>query len=76
MRLEAKQSCRCPGIHPEGWAFKATGNGGTSVHFAPVIHIDSRTDRAEVTALVSRAMKVTKAELVDDLSRKRLLRAS
>ncbi len=38
--------------------------GGASIHFAPVVHIDSRTDRAEVAALVDRAMRSSESRLI------------
>jgi hypothetical protein len=50
---------------------KASGGGGKqiSVTYSPTIHIDSRTDRAEVHALVSKAVQQGNAKLVDDLQR-------
>lgn len=47
----------------------AQGGGGISVNYAPVINVDSRTDRSEVHAIVSRAVKQGNADLVDKLSR-------
>lgn len=44
-------------------------SGGASVHYAPVISIDSRTDRNEVFALVTRAVQNGNAQLVDRLQR-------
>jgi phage-related minor tail protein len=46
-----------------------SGGRGVSVNYAPVIQIDSRTDRAEVHAIVSRAVKQGNADLVDKLQR-------
>lgn len=45
------------------------GRTGASINYAPVINIDSRTDRAEVQRLVSGAVKQGNAELVDKLQR-------
>lgn len=45
------------------------GGQKVEVTYAPTIHIDSRTDRAEVQALVSKAVKNGNAQLVDDLKR-------
>lgn len=47
------------------------GSGGTVIHLtnAPVISIDSRTDRAEVSALVANAVHQGNAALVDKLQR-------
>jgi len=45
------------------------GGGGISVNYAPVINVDSRADRSEVHAIVSRAVKQGNADLVDKLSR-------
>jgi tape measure domain-containing protein len=45
------------------------GSNGVSVNYAPVIQIDSRTDRNEVHAIVSSAVKRGNADLVDKLSR-------
>lgn len=46
-----------------------SGGGGRSVVITQNINIDSRTDRAEVHALVSRAVRQGNAELVDRLGR-------
>jgi TP901 family phage tail tape measure protein/lambda family phage tail tape measure protein len=45
------------------------GGGGTQVTYAPVIHIDSRTDRAEVAQLVQKAVQSGNAQLMDKLQR-------
>lgn len=45
------------------------GGAGASVTYAPQIHIDSRTDQAEVHRLVSGAVRQGNADLVDQLSR-------
>lgn len=45
------------------------GSNGVSVNYSPVIQIDSRTDRTEVHAIVSSAVKRGNADLVDKLSR-------
>lgn len=45
------------------------GRSGSSITYAPVINIDSRTDRAEVQRLVSGAVRQGNAELVDRLQR-------
>jgi lambda family phage tail tape measure protein len=45
------------------------GGKGLAVNYAPVIQIDSRADRTEVHAIVSRAVKQGNADLVDKLSR-------
>lgn len=43
--------------------------GGRSIVFSPQINIDSRTDRAEVAALVQGAMRNAQAELVERMDR-------
>lgn len=43
--------------------------GGATINYAPIINIDSRTDRAEVARLVGNAVKQGNAELVDRLKR-------
>ncbi len=45
------------------------GKSGVSVNYSPVIQIDSRADRNEVHAIVSRAVKQGNADLVDRLNR-------
>jgi tape measure domain-containing protein len=45
------------------------GKKGVSVNYAPVIQIDSRADRTEVHAIVTRAVKQGNADLVDRLTR-------
>jgi tape measure domain-containing protein len=45
------------------------GKKGVAVNYAPVIQIDSRADRTEVHAIVSRAVKQGNADLCDKLSR-------
>ena len=47
--------------------------GGITITNAPVIQIDSRTDQAQVYALVDRAVKAGNAKLVDDLKQARVL---
>jgi lambda family phage tail tape measure protein len=47
--------------------------GGMSVTYAPVIQIDSRTDRSDVERLVLRAVKQGNVDLVDKLQRQRRL---
>jgi hypothetical protein len=39
------------------------------VIFSPTIHIDSRTDRAEMLQLVNRAMETANAQLLDRMER-------
>jgi len=53
----------------------AQGGGGRSVNltYAPVIQIDSRSDRAQVERLVSDQVKRGNAELVDTLQRQGML---
>jgi hypothetical protein len=46
------------------------GRGAVTVQYAPVINIDSRTDRAEVTNLVARAVRSGQQELLDAISRR------
>jgi lambda family phage tail tape measure protein len=48
---------------------KAGAGIGGGLVYAPVINIDSRTDRAEVYALVNRAVRKGNTELVERLSR-------
>lgn len=42
------------------------------VVFAPVIHIDARTDRGEVEQLVTRAMKASQADLIEQMNRRQM----
>jgi hypothetical protein len=49
------------------------GSGGTSITYAPTIHIDSRADRAQVMQDVQNAVKAGNAQLVDDLKRRRVI---
>lgn len=49
------------------------GGKGVTVSYAPVIQIDSRADRTEVHAIVSRAVKQGNADLVDRLGRQGLI---
>jgi phage-related minor tail protein len=42
----------------------------TAITYAPVINVDSRTDRAEVVALVQRSVRAGQAELLDQLDRR------
>ncbi len=57
-------------VTPNGGAAPA-GGGNRTVHlsFSPVVNIDSRTDRAEVAALVSRSLESSKAELLEMMDR-------
>lgn len=48
---------------------QSSGGKQVQVTYAPVISIDSRTDRAEVEALVNRSVRAGNAELVDQLQR-------
>lgn len=48
---------------------QSSGGKQVQVSYAPVIHIDSRADRAEVEALVNRSVRQGNAELVDRLQR-------
>lgn len=52
-------------------ALSSTGsaNGMGGITYAPVIQIDSRTDRAQIMQEIDRANKVASAELVDRLQR-------
>lgn len=45
---------------------------GPALTFAPVINIDSRTDKAEIAGLVGRAMRVAQADLLDKMRRKQV----
>lgn len=47
----------------------ALSGGGQAITYAPVITIDSRTDRAEVFSLVDKAVRNGNAQLVDKLQR-------
>lgn len=49
------------------------GQVGSTVTYAPQINIDSRTDQAQVYALVDRAVKQGNAKLVDDLRQARVI---
>lgn len=46
---------------------KIGGSNGMQINYSPIINIDSRTDQAQVQALVSRAVRAGNAKLVDDL---------
>jgi phage-related minor tail protein len=48
--------------------------GGPSVNYSPQIHIDSRTDQAQVHALVTAAVQRGNAQLVEHLQRANKLR--
>jgi lambda family phage tail tape measure protein len=52
---------------------KGQGAGGIAISYAPVIQIDSRTDKAEVERLVSNAVQQGNAQLVDKLQRQRAI---
>lgn len=52
---------------------KLGGGGGANVSYAPVIHIDARTDQAEVYRLVTSAVAQGNANLVDQLQRAGML---
>jgi lambda family phage tail tape measure protein len=45
------------------------GSAGSTVHYSPVIQIDSRTDQADVHRLVSSAVQQGNAHLIDQLQR-------
>jgi len=47
--------------------------GGATVTYAPQINVDSRTDQAQVYALVSKAVAAGNAKLVDDLRQARVI---
>jgi lambda family phage tail tape measure protein len=49
------------------------GGGGTTITYAPTIHIDSRADRAQVMQDVQNAVRAGNAQLVDDLKRRRMI---
>ena len=49
------------------------GASGVNISYAPQIHIDSRTDQAQVAALVHRAVQAGNAKLVDDLRQARVI---
>lgn len=48
-----------------------SGDNTPNITYAPVIQIDSRTDQAQIQAMVSNAVKQGNAELVDKLQRQR-----
>lgn len=50
------------------------GGGGTSVTYSPVIHIDSRSDQAQVHQLVTAAIQQGNSQLVEKLQRQKQLR--
>lgn len=57
-------------VTPNGGAAPASGGSRTvNLSFSPVVNIDSRTDRAEVAALVSRSLEASKAELLEMMDR-------
>lgn len=61
-------------LHPQETVVDHTkgqsiGGKRVDITYSPVINIDSRTDRAEVHALVSKAVQQGNAKLVDDLQR-------
>lgn len=45
------------------------GGGGNQITYAPVIQIDSRTDRREIAELVDRSLRSNNAQLIDQLKR-------
>lgn len=45
------------------------GGGAMQITYAPVIQVDSRTDRREVAELIDRSLRNNNAQLVDQLSR-------
>lgn len=49
---------------------RASAARGPQITFAPQIHIDSRTDRAEVMGLVGRAMRSAQAEMLEMMERR------
>jgi tape measure domain-containing protein len=49
------------------------GKKGVSVNYAPVIQIDSRADRTEVHAIVTRAVKQGNADLVEKMQRQGII---
>jgi len=57
------------GVATDGSSSKSGGE--TMVTYAPVINIDSRTDRAEVEKLVSKSIQMSQAELVERMQRSR-----
>lgn len=59
-------------VTPHGGAAPAAAGvgGGGSVVFSPTIHIDSRTDRAEVAQIVAKAVRNGQAELLDAMARR------
>jgi lambda family phage tail tape measure protein len=54
---------------PEQMASMAPAGSSKTITFAPQINIDARTDRAEVLDLVSRAMRASQADLIDQMNR-------
>lgn len=50
------------------------GGGGVNVTYAPVVHIDSRTDQAQVRVLVDNSVRAGNADLVEKLQRAGALR--
>lgn len=52
-----------------GLATRGGAPGGATVHYSPSIHVDSRSDQAQVHQIVSNAVRQGNAELVDRLTR-------
>lgn len=61
-------------VIPKAYNPAAGGAGGaagaTTIHFSPQIHIDSRTDKAEVMNLVGHAMRQSQAQLLEMMQRR------
>jgi phage-related minor tail protein len=65
---------RTEGVFTEGQMramapVSALAKAGPRINFSPTLHIDSRTDRAEVAALVQVQLKRSQAELLDMMER-------
>ncbi|SCX40464.1 hypothetical protein [Nitrosospira sp. Nsp1] len=56
-----------------GVAANASAAKPVTVNYAPTIQVDARTDRAEVYAIVSKAVRQGNADLVDKLSRQGMI---
>ncbi len=55
-----------------GSAGSSGGSGSVQITLSPVIHIDARTDRAEVAAMVQQGMRASQAELLQAMSRRQV----
>lgn len=51
---------------------KMLGGGGRQVVFAPVFHVDARTDKAEILQILQRGMQAAQADLLEKMDRREI----